>query len=259
MEIIEYLERYKDKEVIYIPNPGNAGDNLIATGTYNLFDRLGIKYKFGRYSYSYTNKYLIYGGGGNLVGTYKFAETFLKRNKDKNNDILLLPHTIYNVDDILESLGNNITLFCREKTSLEYVKSKFKYQNNIYIDHDMAFHLDKKYYDNNTINTNDYINAFRVDAEKTNISIPDDNYDISLDLMEKDFAVEKNKSCKVVDVFFKKLSEYKTINTNRTHVAIAGCLLNKNVNFYPNSYHKNKSIYEYSLMNRFEKINFINK
>lgn len=42
----------------------------------------------------------------------------------------------------------------------------------------------------------------------------------------------------------------KEIITNRTHSSIIGSLLGKSVSLYPGSYHKNRSIWEYSLKNR---------
>ncbi len=44
---------------------------------------------------------------------------------------------------------------------------------------------------------------------------------------------------------FKYLSKYEVINTNRLHIAIVGSMLNKKVNFYNNSYYKNRAVYEY--------------
>ena len=39
-------------------------------------------------------------------------------------------------------------------------------------------------------------------------------------------------------------------------MAIAGCLLNKTVNFYPNNYYKNIEIYNYSIKNNYKKCIF---
>lgn len=44
---------------------------------------------------------------------------------------------------------------------------------------------------------------------------------------------------------FEYISRYETINTNRLHVGIVGYLLDKQVNFYRNSYYKNEAVYDY--------------
>jgi exopolysaccharide biosynthesis predicted pyruvyltransferase EpsI len=49
------------------------------------------------------------------------------------------------------------------------------------------------------------------------------------------------------------LEEYKVVNTDRLHVAILASLLGKEVNFYPNSYYKNEAVYNYSLLNHYQK------
>ena len=61
--ISKYLSALKDKEIIYIPNPGNVGDALIAYATLQLFKKLKLNYKIGRHDETYKNELLVYGGG----------------------------------------------------------------------------------------------------------------------------------------------------------------------------------------------------
>jgi len=42
-------------------------------------------------------------------------------------------------------------------------------------------------------------------------------------------------------------AEAKHVITNRLHSAIVSCLLGKKVTLLPNSYHKNRAVWEYSL------------
>ena len=61
MKVEAYLKKnYKDKQVIYVPNPGNAGDNLISSGTFHLLDKLKIDYKVGSYKNTYKDEKLMY-------------------------------------------------------------------------------------------------------------------------------------------------------------------------------------------------------
>nr|QBK89084.1 MAG: glycosyl transferase family 8 [Mimivirus LCMiAC02] len=256
VDIHQFLQQYKNREIIYIPNPGNAGDSLIVFGTIQVFDKIGLNYKFGNINTKYVNKLLFYAGGGNLVGIYSNCRKFLNRNKH-NNEIVLLPHTVKREDKLIKSLNDNIKIICREKISYIYVHNLIKNKNNVFLSKDMAFYIEGKgieEYKNKQ--GNGACNCYRRDREKTNIPIPKNNVDISHTLGKvgntSNPKIIKNVSLSI----FKYLSKYNTINTNRLHVAIAGSLLNKNVNLYANSYYKNKAMYEYSIKSIYEKTVF---
>ena len=102
----------------------------------------------------------------------------------------------------------------------------------------MAFYINNlnKY---KIIKGNGVCNAYRTDIEKTNIKIPEDNSDLSLTLNKPGNTKKINVIKDVSLSIFDHLSKFKTINTNRLHIAIAGSLLDKKVNFYRNSYYKN--------------------
>jgi exopolysaccharide biosynthesis predicted pyruvyltransferase EpsI len=259
-----FIEKYKNiKNIIYVPNPGNAGDCIIAYSTIKIFDKFNIKYLIGNYLNVYKNKTIFYGGGGNLIGIYNNCKTFLINNMDLslNNQIIILPHTIKSEDLLLSNMNNNIKIICREPISYDYVKQHFKHSNNIYLSHDMAFYLDiNKDIDISidiSINNNENIlNCFRNDKEKTSIDIPKDNKDLPLLLntinSTKDFIIIQ----KISKNFIKEIAKYKIINTNRLHVAIIASLLNKKVNFYSNNYYKNESVYRHSINKKFKLTNF---
>ena len=114
---------------------------------------------------------------------------------------------------------------------------------------DLALYLDVNKY--KRIICKGECNVFRTDKEKSSIKIPCNNIDLSLTL------IDDKKDIKEMSIsMIKYISEYETINTNRLHVAIVSSLLGKNVNFYRNSYYKNKAMYEYSLF-IFDKTKFI--
>lgn len=250
------LSNYVNQEIIYIPNPGNAGDSLIAFGTIQIFDDLGLNWKMGNINDEYHNKTLFYAGGGNLVGLYNNCKKFIEKNKN-DNKIIILPHTIKSEDIFLSSLNDNIIIFCREETSYNYVLKTFKHKKNVYLSKDMAFYINNldKY---KIIKGNGVCNAYRTDKEKTNIKIPEDNNDLSRTLCKPGNTKEINVIKDVSLSIFDYLSKFETINTNRLHIAIAGSLLDKNVNIYSNSYYKNKSMFEYSIKDIYIKTKFFN-
>ena len=250
-----FLSNYLNQEIIYIPNPGNAGDSLIAFGTIQIFNELGLNWKMGSISNEYHNKTLFYAGGGNLVGLYNNCKKFIEKNKN-DNKIIVLPHTIKSEDKFLSSLNDNIIFFCREKTSYNYVLKVFNHKKNVYLSKDMAFYIENldKY---NIIKGNGVCNAYRMDREKTNINIPENNVDLSSKLNKCGNTTKINVIKDVSLSIFDYLSKFETINTNRLHIAIAGSLLDKKVNFYTNSYYKNKSVFEYSINNIYKNTIFM--
>ena len=256
--IRDFLKNYLNKKIIYIPNPGNAGDSLIALGTFFLFNSIGIDFEIGNINQTYVNKILFYAGGGNLVGIYKSCKKFILNNQEKN-EIVVLPHTINKEDKLIQNLNENVTLLCREMYSYEYVKKHIKNKNSVFVFKDMALHIDAQYLKHFQKKGHGSCNCFRLDGERTSIKIPNNNNDISQTLRQ---GISNNTSnlnvihetCKKV---FNYLADYEEINTNRLHVAIAGLLLNKKVNLYPNSYWKNKAIYEYSIKDKYSNIKFI--
>lgn len=229
-------------EIIYIPNPGNAGDQLIALGTFMFLKEHDIPFEFGHYKEEYENKNLIYAGGGNLVGIYDNCKHFLWKNGWRNK-IIILPHTYWNEDSLIENFKDLPVLFlCREKVSFDYMK-KLNVKCEIF--HDMAFAIPSKVTSGSGV-----INCFRTDGEKTEIKIPSDNNDLSLTVMEKfgykNICNSYEEAHEMSDCLLNILIKYETIRTNRLHIAIAGQLLSKKVELYPNSYWKNKAVYEHS-------------
>jgi exopolysaccharide biosynthesis predicted pyruvyltransferase EpsI len=50
---------------------------------------------------------------------------------------------------------------------------------------------------------------------------------------------------------------YDEVGTNRLHVAIGAALLGKRVRFHPNSYFKNRAVYEFSMADRFPDVEWV--
>lgn len=254
IDIRTFLKKYTNQNVIFIPNPGNAGDSLNAMATIQVLDHLGIKWRLGVFNQTYKGEILLYGGGGNLIRRYNCCKTFLKRNH-KHNSVVILPHTISDVNETLKMLGRNVTIFCREKVSYDYVLSVLTHKDNVYLSKDMAFYTKHDYIGSGRPSNNngrghgdtDVCYAFREDVEKTMIEIPKNNVDIS-----KKYTIYGNtRSLKKIEIvsnqLLRYLSGYDVVHTNRLYVCIACHLLKRKVYFYPNNYYKNTAMYNYSL------------
>jgi len=257
IDIFDFLSAYKDKEIIFIPNPGNAGDSLIAYGTIQIFKKLNINYSIGEASKKYSNQTLFYGGGGNFIGIYPDCSNFLKNNKD-SNEIVILPHTIAGEDELIKSLEDNVKIICREKISYTYVNEVLTNKSNLYLSKDLALYIEGLEAFKETKGEG-VANCYRTDRERTEINIPADNVDLSNKLYLAGNTQQPEVIESVTLSFFKYLSNFDTINTNRLHIAIAGGLLNKKVNFYRNIYWKNKAVFDYCLEKDYPNITFHDK
>lgn len=233
-------------KIIYVVNNGNWGDALIHRGTLEFFRYFGIKFfQFSRKdlvnklknlnpnekSKFLSESLLISAGGGswcrNFKGTYEFIEYY----SNFFQKIIVMPHT-YELPKIKHN-KSNITYFARDK-----FLSKNTIPESIFC-HDMAFFLKPTYFiDLFTKTFNQDGNFFRSDKEiNSKQSLPDNNFDIS----------SKGNELRNIFNFFRTISKYKVINTDRLHVAIASSLLNKKTNLYPGNYPKIESVYYSSI------------
>lgn len=129
---------------IYFPNPGNLGDEFIATATLQQFDRLGLSYEIYDKNASYGDAYnLVYGGGGAMIPEWNYLpviERILLAPEVKR--CVVLPHSIRQCDSLLLKLKEHHTLFCREQQSYNYcLRSGTKAR--VYLADDMSLLLNR--------------------------------------------------------------------------------------------------------------------
>lgn len=277
MNLDAFLSRYRGRNVFYKPNMGNGGDALIAAGAFKYFERHNIEVEIIKKldEFDAKNKIVFYPGGGNLIDDYTNGADFFREYHSIAEEIILMPHTVNGHQHLLESFGENITLFAREQQTLTFLKS-LKLNCKTYLDHDLALILNpedfkpfrsnrpkllkadvlKRKLKNIKFNFNT-LNAFRDDVERSDISLPKDNLDVSNSINYRYQMDDLNLIYKSVADIFMLVDQFNVINTNRLHISIAAALLNKKVNLFPNSYWKNEAIYQYSLKCAFPKLNFV--
>jgi hypothetical protein len=140
--IQEYLGQFAGKEVWFLPNPGNGGDSVIATATYQLLEKAGIRYRVPNLrSFDPGGRFILYGGGGNLVDKGTHSYRVLRRVHRTAKHLTILPHTIKGVDDLLGEFGSNVTVIARERVTHDYVSNLPRRYETLLMD-DMAFSLD---------------------------------------------------------------------------------------------------------------------
>jgi len=245
LDLNQFLERYRDTKVDFYRFPGNYGDSLIWHGTKIALNELNISENYVEIDSPKDNDVLFVDGGGNFVDYYSDVRVFLDKKRDLYKEIVILPHTIFGDKqiDTLNNLSGNVTVFCRERISYDFVKQNFL-KGQVYLWHDCAFYNEfSKISDGKGV-----LNAFRKDKESILESLPDFNSDLSYN----------GYATKPLDELINSLGEYEEIHTDRLHIAICATLLGKKVTLFPNSYYKNEAVFEYSLK-RFPNITFREK
>ncbi len=141
----QILESLKALDEFYFwPNFGNIGDVVIASAEYQLLDNNELRYKIYNNSLNFNiNEQfdLVYGGGGLFVKHWNYQyvkEVFKSQNLRK---AVILPASFFECDDLLEVLDERFIVFCREKRSYEYCKSK-NTRAQFFLTNDMVFSLD---------------------------------------------------------------------------------------------------------------------
>ncbi|MCO6504919.1 MAG: polysaccharide pyruvyl transferase family protein [Snodgrassella sp.] len=253
--IVNFLTSLTNKKFFYWPNPGNAGDALIAHSTYLLFDSLNLDYEIIEDTSILRNQTVVFAGGGNLIeGKYDHMYNELL-NAVKYNHCIILPHTVSGYPDLINKNRHSLTIYCREFKS--YANCTLYNKKNIFLTDDMAFYYPKEYFSSFEQRGLGTAYCFRTDSESTRlIEIPVTNRDISCSWNGN---IWSNKLlAKYVSLSLASyLASFESVETDRLHIAILGSLLKKKVKLFSNNYYKNKAVFENSIVNRFPHTSYI--
>jgi len=244
-DLKKYLSKYKNTNIDFFRFPGNYGDSLIWHGTKKILSLLNISERYVDISSPKYNNVLFIDGGGNLVDYYHDVRDFLIKKPALYSEIVILPHTIFGENQIetLNNLSSKLTVFCREKISAKFLEDKLTH-GKVYLWHDCAFYNEFSQIPAG----NGILNVFRSDNESILNTWPESNNDLSYN----------GYATKPLDELLGVLQKYAQVNTDRLHIAIGATLLGKQVRLFPNSYYKNKAVFDYSLK-RFSNISFVEK
>ena len=257
----------------YVPNPGNAGDALIAAATFQFFDRIGITPRRSRARDIARGDVAIYGGGGNLVPEYRDCSNFLERCLAVDvGRAIVLPQTIRGHDDLLARLDGRFTLVSRDARGLDWIRRKAPRAGAL-LAPDMALGLDVPALFERCASLPGRIGFLRRLVASSSV----DSYlrwrrrlrrirpdgDGVLRIYRSDCeapeglrgAVEndlpglyhaggsREESEWIARDMLTVLGGARTIFTNRLHVAIGGTLLRRRVFLSDNSYGKNSAVF----------------
>lgn len=260
----DFLRQFAGQEVLYVPNPGNAGDSLIAAGTYQAFRRAGVRVRCIDHLTAVTDRVVFLGGGGNLVPAYGEMRRAVEHVQRDAARIIILPHTIRANEDLLRGLPRNATVFCRDP--LSYAHAVEHTSAEVHLDHDMAFHLRpdeffdrcRRYSDTPALFNkqaeaiDQHLRAnggtahfLRTDGERA-ANAPPAQAALDLSLMFE-FGVWPDNAEKSVWCAFTAIQRAERVVTDRLHVGIGAGLLGKECDLFDNNYGKNHGIYFHSI------------
>jgi len=254
MELTTLFRKHKDEEFIFFkPNVGNWGDNLIRLGAEKLANRYDIYFEREEEVKSYPGKIIYIHGVGGIGKVYRGVANKVKDLREYNPDNLIIfgPTTaMLHPNHLKEELpleDENLIFFAREKTTLNFMRENFNFR--IYLDDCPSLHLTEE----------DIYEFSPTTIENPKLSylfLRSDEFE-KIDKLPKNIKLNSfHTICDPADeaVTFQDYLNYhiqpRKITTNRCHSAILGMILGKKVFMFRNNYHKNRSIWEYSLRDK---------
>ncbi|WP_312720204.1 polysaccharide pyruvyl transferase family protein [Mobilicoccus sp.] len=286
--VIDALTTARDsgRRVHYRPELGNAGDALINVGFYHLADRLGLTYREitgGRFDLDgvLPGDLVICAGGGSISSVWDIGARTLEALTRGDHDLLLLPQTIEGQEEALSLLRPRDLLFVRERRSLAHAVAT-GVKARIMLDHDMAFHLDPTLARKGMLLrpparpddlrraaafarhrarglAGETLEAWRTDDERSDAARTRRRRD-DLSLLADRGTLDRASNERSAALLMSVVSWYRQVRTDRLHIGIAAALLGKPVTLSPGSYHKIRSVYEFSMKNdpRFAHVTYEN-
>jgi exopolysaccharide biosynthesis predicted pyruvyltransferase EpsI len=271
---LQSLQARKPARLLYVPNEGNAGDALIAAGSWQFFDDMGLAPAYAKVRDIRAGDALIYAGGGNLVPEYASCSRFLERCLEVDVDsVLVLPHTIRGHEALLARLDRRFTLVCRDQASVARVQATGTGAQVLYAP-DMALYIDvprlfaqceryrglafwarMAHHDRlapylrwrlallrRAPPAHLHLDVIRVDAEAIAALPGDKRWDMS-NLYGSKFRLREESDLVTRD-FLRFFGQLVAVRTNRLHAGVAAALMGCEVTYLDNSYGKIGAVYD---------------
>lgn len=256
--LADLFGEFSEKHFILIKPGGNWGDDLIYMGAESLAKRYNLdfdSYTFndlGSLELHPDDVVYIHGGGGfnnySSKNSYKLLSTILSRHK---GTVIQGPCTVSQDEDAIADFKNtfaninssNFIFFAREEVTFERMKKLLPENTPLYLDHDTALHLTREEFllAANVSDTSYDLVAMRQDRE---VATSQSNLNVAgVELDPAYFALNFKH-------WLRLHAKARTIVTNRTHSSIAGAILRTPTTLFSGAYHKNHSIWKYSLQSK---------
>lgn len=258
----EIFRQNNEKEWIFVKPGGNFGDHLIYSGAEALARRVGIKWidrdylNFDPSAFSRSSAIYLHGGGGFNPWGSRRAFTMLSKALHANVDLVVQgPQTADTVSEATVSLfqeafvqvnSAEVHVFARENTTRDYFSGILPNGTSIHLDHDTAFHLNKQ-------DISGLAELRRIPSGRYNLLVAreDDEAPPKAPFAGRTFVTLDPAYFATNFRHWLRIHAYaKAVFSNRLHSAIASAIMGKPVVVMAGKYHKNKSIWMYSLKDK---------
>jgi len=252
MDLSTLLSGYADQAVTLVEPGGNYGDRLIYLGAERLVRASGIvprrfrHAEFMRARLTAGEVVYIHGSGGGVPFWSGTPIMALRQAVAQRCGAVILGPTTFSADrafvrSIFRDLVpkcDRVVAFARERVSHEILMSVAPSWSEVALDHDTALHLSPADLPIVSRADGEVLLAFRQDKESP------------LGFRYPDGAVDPTRTAKSFDDWLRMHLRAGRIWTNRLHSAIAGAIAGVPTTLFPNSYHKNRAVWEFSLAGR---------
>jgi len=253
------FERFQDRPFLMVRPGGNYGDSLIYQGAEHLADDVGLSWTstdadaFLNDSFDADQVLYLHGGGGfnPFYGGWPL-KMLIHALQTHSGPIIQGPQTFDVSPEYLDHVRTELSsispkapvfLYVRERTSFAALEELLPPSIDLRIDHDTALHLRRADVTNDAARSffRYPLHAIREDKEEQATPFHTDGTGAQLDPAHY---------ARSYDHWIRLHAHSRSILTNRTHSAILGTILGLPTTILPNAYHKNRSIWEFSLQDR---------
>ncbi len=246
------------RRFVWMPNGGNLGDALIAAATKQRFGGAGVEWVDFQSASSSLGEgdVLVYGGGGALTPDYPGAFAALTTMHETGLPVVVLPSTVRGRHDFWKSTPPT-TVFCRDRRS--FAELTLHEQHSVFLAHDLAISCSlevqpfaavvsfRQALIDRGMLIPEPLPAFRVDDERLLDREP--GIDVSAAWIPRmDEPAEVDSAALLL---LSQLAPFRTVQTDRLHVAIACGILGIDASLFPDRNGKLREVYDLSLRSRF--------
>jgi exopolysaccharide biosynthesis predicted pyruvyltransferase EpsI len=248
----------RERRFLFVRTGGNWGDHLIYLGAEYLASELGLTWRTLEYDQFMSEPasrpgdviYINGGGGFTKYASGKATHCFRKAFQTPDAVVIYGPCTVGD-ERVLQSLRREIraaraermVFFSRERRSSEIAFNELPSSVEQFLNEDTAFYLDRDVLLNR---------AGRIRQRANLIGVREDTESVKGSRSAGAFqsVIDPAYFAQTFDHWIRIHAASKTILTNRTHSAICGAILGTPTTLFNGAYHKNHSIWEFSLEQR---------
>lgn len=252
------FESYGSRKFVFVEPGGNHGDYLIYRGAEKIAREVGIGFesvthqKFMESSFDDKTVIYLHGSGGyNPWWSGTPMKQLEKVSKTHRGILIQGPSTVHTDRDFIqehirapleETTLDKIFFYTRERTSYDALKTALPEQVHLHTDHDTALHLEGSELPGADVGSSGHtFYAIRNDKESRAVARQRKPFRMWFD------PVSFSSS---LDEWVGHHARASAVVANRLHSAVVSTILGKPTVLLPNSYHKNRSVYEFSLEDR---------